>query len=56
MRKKFIGKRTKEKRIGRKILCFLGLVLFSFFITFHVSIKNMKENINKLGKMLYNRR
>ncbi len=47
MRKKFIGKRTKEKRIGRKILCFLGLVLFSFFITFHVSVKNMKENMTK---------
>ena len=47
MRKRFVGKKRNEKRIGRKILCFFVLVLFSFFITFHISVKSIKENMTK---------
>lgn len=47
MKKRFKGHRNKEKRMGRKILCFLALVLFSFLLTFHFSVKSMKENMTK---------
>ncbi len=44
MKKRFIGKRSKSKK-GFKIICFLSMILFFFFLSFHLLTNHWKKDI-----------
>lgn len=44
MVRRFVGKRTKKKT-SHKIVLFFSLLLFSFFLTFHFVVRNMKQKM-----------